>query len=244
MTKGRSRIEPEKVNPGKMQAEKPEKTQDGKVETISAIKSDKQTEKTEIIREKETSPVVTTADVVTTTAVVTTAGVVKTPDAARVAQEVKAAQEINVAREVKAAQEIKGVEVEEIKATEVLKPIEITAAEKPPEELRIPENVPPDVRESIDIVIRLNFSPDLLRSLETLAFEHRDFLAALKKLGPDGVIEVCKLADDDDDYILTSKIKLISLINRVSKHEFFHNLMLKAGAAIQAVRRLKELLLK
>jgi len=219
MTRGRSRIEPETVGQTEMEPEKSEHIDEPTKKPMG--KSEKP-----MARKAPPSDVV--PDVVKNNDVVTTVETVNTPQGPKDAENEKP---VDVEKPV-----------EDTRLAEIA-PAEASSAEKSPEIVAYPQNVPPEVRESIDIVIRLNFSPDILRSLETLAHEHRDFLTALKKLGPDGVIEVSKLADDED-YILTTKIKLLSLINRGSKNEFFHNLMKKVGAAIQAARRLRELLLK
>jgi hypothetical protein len=212
MTKGRSRIEPEKIEPD---------VEPARIEpVVGPVESETAEFHAETRRRGEVEP-----------------------ERAEPAPPTEA----EAAGAVKAAEVEEVPEVEKIAVVKEAAVMEITdeksPAEKSLKEPLFPPNVSPDIRESIEIVIRLNFSPDFLRTLETISSEHRNFLDALKKLGPDGIAEVSRLADDED-YILTSKINLLSLINRISKNDFFHNLMKKAGAAIQAIRRLRELLLK
>ncbi|MBF0609343.1 MAG: hypothetical protein SFH39_11015 [Candidatus Magnetobacterium sp. LHC-1] len=103
----------------------------------------------------------------------------------------------------------------------------------------------PDVdermKESLTIVSKSTLTPECLESLVAMSEENKDFLNAIEKLGPDAIHILCQLSKDDN-YVLTTKLTFIKLLNILSKKEFIHRILHKLGAVIQAIVNLKELI--
>ncbi|MBF0565469.1 MAG: hypothetical protein HQK89_09520 [Nitrospirae bacterium] len=102
-------------------------------------------------------------------------------------------------------------------------------------------DVSSQMRESLNIVLQSNLSAEILQTLASISAEDRQALLSLQRLGTGGISELCKIARDDE-YVMTSKLKLISLLNLISKKEFVQKILQKAGAIVQAIARLRELL--
>jgi hypothetical protein len=103
-------------------------------------------------------------------------------------------------------------------------------------------NLTPQMRESLRIVMKNNISPECMQAIEAMSSENKDFMPSFIKLGPRAMAAFCNIARDED-YVITTKIKLITLLNRVSRNEIVHKIFRRVGAAIEALRRLKDLLL-
>ncbi|MCG6551555.1 MAG: hypothetical protein L7F77_04455 [Candidatus Magnetominusculus sp. LBB02] len=104
------------------------------------------------------------------------------------------------------------------------------------------DSLTPQMRESLSILLKNNISLDCLRAIESLSEKNKDFMDAFLKMGPQSMAVFCSIAKDEE-YVIATKIKLISLLNRISRNEIVHKLFRRVGAAIEALRRLKELLL-
>ncbi|MBF0337989.1 MAG: hypothetical protein HQL05_09155 [Nitrospirae bacterium] len=102
-------------------------------------------------------------------------------------------------------------------------------------------NVDERMKESLTIVSKSTLTPECLESLVAMSEGNKDFLNAIEKLGPDGIHILCQLSRDDN-YVLTTKLTFIKVLNILSKKEFIHRILHKLGAVIQAVANLKELL--
>ncbi|MBF0517456.1 MAG: hypothetical protein HQK97_10140, partial [Nitrospirae bacterium] len=87
-----------------------------------------------------------------------------------------------------------------------------------------------------------NITLECLQTIEAMFSKNKEFMDAFLKLGPQSIAVFCSIAKDED-YVITTKIKLIALLNRISRNEIVHKLFRRVGAAIEALRRLKELLL-
>ncbi|MBF0568502.1 MAG: hypothetical protein HQK95_06485 [Nitrospirae bacterium] len=105
-----------------------------------------------------------------------------------------------------------------------------------------PDDLPPHVRESLRILLNNNITLECMQAIESMSSKNKDFMESFIKLGPQAMVVFCNIAGDED-YVITSKIKLISLLNRVSRNEIVHKLLRRVGAAIEALRRLRDLLL-
>ncbi|MEO5358913.1 MAG: hypothetical protein H7843_00545 [Nitrospirota bacterium] len=114
--------------------------------------------------------------------------------------------------------------------------------ELPPSNFASQDNLTPQMRDSLRILLNSNITLECLQAIESMSNKNKDFMAAFLKLGPQSMEVFCNIAKDED-YVITTKIKLISLLNRVSRNEIVHKLLRRVGAAIEALRRLKELLL-
>ncbi|MBF0457157.1 MAG: hypothetical protein HQK99_04595 [Nitrospirae bacterium] len=104
------------------------------------------------------------------------------------------------------------------------------------------DDLPPQMREGLRILLKNNITVDCMRAIEAMSLKDKDFMDSFLKLGPHAMAVFCNMAKDED-YVITTKIKLISLLNRISHNEIVHKLFRRVGAAIEALRRLKELLL-
>ncbi|MBF0319851.1 MAG: hypothetical protein HQL01_08640 [Nitrospirae bacterium] len=110
-----------------------------------------------------------------------------------------------------------------------------------PDDIRL-NNLTPQMRESLRIVMKNNISPECMKAIEAMSTDNKDFMPSFIKLGPHAMAAFCNIAKDED-YVITTKIKLISLLNRISRNEIVHKIFRRVGAAIEAMRRLKDLLL-
>ncbi|QWR76070.1 hypothetical protein [Candidatus Magnetomonas plexicatena] len=105
----------------------------------------------------------------------------------------------------------------------------------------IARNISPQMKESLKFVMRSNISLECLEVIEQVSIENKNLVPFLKKLDKYGLTKICEITDDDD-YVITTKLRIIALLNKISKNEIIHKLLRRTGALIQALRRLKELL--
>ncbi|KWT82474.1 hypothetical protein [Candidatus Magnetominusculus xianensis] len=123
-----------------------------------------------------------------------------------------------------------------------VEPLPQVEPEVPPSNSFSQDNLTPQMRDSLRILLNSNITLECLQAIESMSNKNKDFMAAFLKLGPQSMEVFCNIAKDED-YVITTKIKLIALLNRVSRNEIVHKLLRRVGAAIEALRRLKELLL-
>ncbi|KJU87036.1 hypothetical protein MBAV_000778 [Candidatus Magnetobacterium bavaricum] len=97
------------------------------------------------------------------------------------------------------------------------------------------------MKESLTIVSKSTLTPGCLELLAAMSEGNKDFLNAIEKLGPDAINIFCQLSKDDN-YVLTTKLTIIKLLNFLGKKEFIHRILHKLGAIIQAIVNLKELI--
>ncbi|MBF0342602.1 MAG: hypothetical protein HQL06_00065 [Nitrospirae bacterium] len=102
-------------------------------------------------------------------------------------------------------------------------------------------DVTPQMKEALTMVSKSNLTPECLESLVAMSERNAEFLDAIEKLGPEGMLVMCQLAKDDN-YVLTTKITLLEILNRLGRKDFIHRILHKLGAVIQAILNLKELL--
>lgn len=96
-------------------------------------------------------------------------------------------------------------------------------------------------KEILAIARRNGFTTDHLRLLERLAHVRNDFPDAIDALGTQGASAVYIIARDDV-YIRSAKLKLIALMNLLTRNRLFHTIFRKAGAVIESLRHFKDIL--
>ncbi|MEO5357786.1 MAG: hypothetical protein H7844_10870 [Nitrospirae bacterium YQR-1] len=117
----------------------------------------------------------------------------------------------------------------------------ISAAEQEHSDEFIARNITPQMRESLDFILKSNISLECLKVIEQISSENKNFVPFLKKMDKYGLTKICEITDDDD-YVITTKMRIIALLNKISKNEIIHKLLRRTGALIEALKRLKELL--
>ncbi|MBF0464025.1 MAG: hypothetical protein HQK88_11165 [Nitrospirae bacterium] len=106
----------------------------------------------------------------------------------------------------------------------------------------IARNITPQMKESLKFVLKSNISLDCLEVIEQVSVENKNLVNFLKKIDKYDLAKICEITDEDN-YVITAKMLVIALLNKISKNEIIHKLLRRTGALIQALRRLKELLL-